>query len=543
MTVVLGENNVGKTALFDALDIALSGRGAATTDLRVRPNGSVSPELVVDLELGPWSGVKISDDVLDVFGAQVNAEPGTGRQRYFLRVIGTTDASKRAIKLRRGLVSDWDAATTADLAELDAVQRQSLWFSVLDARRDLVDDLRHRSSPWGKLLRRLQLDDVKRQQFEQQLSALSAQVMTALPDAAGLAVSLSRLSSVLSGQVTAARLSLLPKSIDELWRTTDLLVQAGAQAELPIGQQGMGARSLSSLLAFRAWLVAELAVVTAESGPPFLVLSAFEEPEAHLHPQAQRAVFHEIKAVHGQRLISTHSPYVASVAMMADYRVVRRSPGVSIRSASGLAADPSVEAKQLENIRRFCVERNADMVFARLVVLCEGETDAAVLRALAGVHFGMEPEHRGVTVVDMAGAGNTRTFVRYLDALGVPWVLLTDGDSAGRGEIAKLEADPLQAAHVPIDVFLCDVPDEPSDIERVIARFAPTAALRALGPAPGGAATPPGAPTEAELVRRLRDVKGAKSRRLAAELATEWTTLAAMPPVFRALFARADALL
>lgn len=64
-----------------------------------------------------------------------------------------------------------------------------------------------------------------------------------LPDAAKLAAAIGRVQSVLAGQVSKVRLAMLPKALNDLWRTADLLVQAVGHPELSIGQQGTPAES------------------------------------------------------------------------------------------------------------------------------------------------------------------------------------------------------------------------------------------------------------------------------------------------------------
>jgi len=49
-------------------------------------------------------------------------------------------------------------------------------------------------------------------------------------------------------------------------------------------------------------------------------MMAMEEPETHLHPQAQRSLFRQIKRMPGQRIISTHSPYICGQSEIAHIR-------------------------------------------------------------------------------------------------------------------------------------------------------------------------------------------------------------------------------
>ncbi|MEQ1734957.1 MAG: AAA family ATPase [Rhodoglobus sp.] len=532
-TVLMGENNVGKSALLEALGVAL-GAPATTSDLRILANGTTPSGFVIDLELAPWAGAMFGVDVIDLLGAMVRVV-AVNQQRYFIRVTGTPDATLRVVELKRVFVDSWNAPNSGATLPLTSDQRGALWFSLLDARRDLVEELRQRGSPWAKLLRRLQLSATDRAQFESSLATLSANIASALPSAANLAAVVSTLQSVLGGQVTSSRLALLPSSLDDVWKTTDLLIAAANQPELSIGRQGLGARSLSSLLAFRAWLEVEW---TGSAEAPLLVLTGFEEPEAHLHPQAQRAVFDEIGRVAGQKIISTHSPYFAAVAPLDSLRVLRRRTTPTIRSAQGISQAPGVDAAVLANIHRFCLQRNGDMLFARLVLLCEGDTDSGVLPSLARTWWGCQPEERGIAIVPMDSAFNGSTFARFLTALGIHWVMMLDGDPAGAQACAAIGAIAELVPELP-NVLLLSHGTHQVDLETLIARSAPLAVARTFGTNAAHAAAIANE-TEAELVARLYSVKGVLSRRLGQELAAEWPSRAHFPSGLADIFHRAD---
>lgn len=81
----------------------------------------------------------------------------------------------------------------------------------------------------------------------------------------------------------------------------------------------MGTRSWASMLAERAFidLMKELHDEEAE---PYHPIIAAEEPEAHLHPNAQRSLFSQLLDSGGQALVSTHSPYLAAMCSLPDLR-------------------------------------------------------------------------------------------------------------------------------------------------------------------------------------------------------------------------------
>jgi putative ATP-dependent endonuclease of OLD family len=82
---------------------------------------------------------------------------------------------------------------------------------------------------------------------------------------------------------------------------------------------GMGTRSWSSLLTLKSFI--GLLASNAETGKTvFFPVLAIEEPEAHLHPNAQKQLYSQINSIAGQKIISTHSPYIAAVAELGQIR-------------------------------------------------------------------------------------------------------------------------------------------------------------------------------------------------------------------------------
>ena len=120
----------------------------------------------------------------------------------------------------------------------------------------------------------------------------------------------------------AVELEALPRSIDDLIRAMDITIKSPSSSAFPVGLQGMGARSLAALLVFRSYVNF---VRPKQNEGQLMSVAAFEEPEAHLHPQSQRSVFEILEEIGGQRIVSTHSTHVASIADVRSYRLFRRN--------------------------------------------------------------------------------------------------------------------------------------------------------------------------------------------------------------------------
>lgn len=165
-----------------------------------------------------------------------------------------------------------------------------------------------------------------------------------------------------------------------------------------------------------------------------LVVAAFEEPEAHLHPQAHRAMLGLIAKLDGQKLVSTHSPHVVRVADIHAIRSISRdatgAPQCKAvpRRSNGV---PTFAGEELVHVTRFVQRNNGEILFARAVVVIEGDTEDFALPVFARHHWGKDPSLLGISFAHTDGAGNGKHVVRILECLGVPWVLMADGDDAG----------------------------------------------------------------------------------------------------------------
>lgn len=440
-TVLVGENNVGKTAILRALDLALGPTRAEDDDLRVDSVGSRVSELVIDVRIESATGDMFSDEIAGRLGDAVQlATP----QFVTLRTRGTATADGSGPVLERRWLAGWscDRTQALGLTELERPRSDQLTlvtFFLLDARRDLVEEVRQRRSYWGRLLSDVGIAPADRAALEATIAAVGRDVVDRSTVLAGLRDELGAVKQALGDAVAEVSIEALPARIDEVARAVDVLLKAPGSAALPLRLQGLGSRSLAVVMVFNAY--ARLRLGAGYDIPP-LSVSAFEEPEAHLHPHPQRAMFELISELPGQKIISTHSPFVTQVADLHDLRVLTRSgASIAVRSVPRTNPDgsPTFDADALAKVRRFVQRNNGEVLFARCVALHEGESEQGALPTFATHLWGVDPSSRGVSLVSVEGANNFQHYVRVLEFLRLPWVMLVDGDTAGAQGITSAE--------------------------------------------------------------------------------------------------------
>lgn len=440
LTLLLGENNSGKTSFLEALGVALGGRRASDDDLRLAVDGQRAKQFIVDVLIEPAEGDSFGTGATAVLGLAIYRRNGAP-DAVTIRAIGTSAEDGSGITVRRLFIQGWDGCGTDDAKLTESSNppvRQRvldlLSFTLLDARRDLVADLQQRGTSWGRLLARLDISSDAAGDIESALQVLGDKVIDGSDVLAGLRTKLRSLATALGSSVSHVDLAPLPARVDELARGIDVLVTAPGNASVPLRMQGMGSRSLAALTVFSAFVEMRLG---RDLGMTPLGVTALEEPEAHLHPQGQAAVATLIEELPGQKLVSTHASRVVGAADLHTIRVFRRtSTGIEVR-----ALRKSLDPRRAEQARRLAQGRFGDVLFARVVVLGDGATEAAALPVLARAEWGKDPGGLGAAFPEVGGLGHSdvEALVMLLEDLAIPWVALVDGDQAGHQAVAAWE--------------------------------------------------------------------------------------------------------
>ncbi len=430
-TVLIGENNSGKTTFLEALAVGLGERRAVIEDLFQNPE-SRAKEFQVDLRLQPMVGEEFSEGVIDIIGDAIQLEAGKA-DFFTMRVRGTVADDGLEIQLTRSFVRGWArdrvAAAALPLLKSPPITRESLallQFDMLDSRRDIVEQLRNRRTHWGKAISNPEIAAPLRTEIEAALKALGDDVLAGSPVLKKVRDDLQGLSQALAHGSLGVDVEALPRNLDDLVRAMDIIVTAPGSSAFGVRSQGMGTRSLAALLVFRSYVN----IVRPRIRPDrILSLSAFEEPEAHLHPQSQRAVFRILSEIGGQRVLSTHSTHVASIADVSAFRLFRRKGAET--SIHYVDAPTVASWGDPERVRRFIQIENPEVLFAKVVGIVEGQSEAGAFPVLAReVWSPRGADGVGVSLISSGGAGNSKHILPLLAALSIPWVIFCDGDAA-----------------------------------------------------------------------------------------------------------------
>lgn len=440
--LLVGMNNAGKTSFLRALHLALGldRRLISPEDFSLDADGTEAQDILIDVRIVPvdgggaraqkfdqkWVDNDLGNDVI-----QVDAQDW---EFAAIRTRISRDAVKSDITIERHALRGWP--------EFPAWPKQMPWKRIgrfeqlaaffMDAQRDIVGDLRARSSYMGRLLSKVEIPDAAVAELEERIRVLN-------DDIVGQSEVLSHVRGVLAGlnrTVPAfgegVEISPVSKNMRELVKGVGVHFTDGAGSSFPLESHGMGTRSWASLLSFDAY-VSWTARLADREGLPFHPVLFLEEPEAHLHPNAQRSVYGQLCKGNGQRIVSTHSPYIAGQADLE--ALVHFSKGPSGTVIRRLPID-QLDSEDIRKIRREIFRSRGELLFARAVVLFEGETEEQALPLFAQRHWNRDPFEVGVAFVGVGGDGNYAPFLRTFEEMGIPWFIFSDGEAKARDNVA-----------------------------------------------------------------------------------------------------------
>ena len=231
-----------------------------------------------------------------------------------------------------------------------------------------------------------------------------------------------------TNQITAleAEIDFEPKKA----ATVVLHVSDAANVRNPLSSRGLGIQRLA-VIAFLKRQQARKAQ-GKNGGDPSVpsrrVIYAIEEPETFLHPAAQRDFYYSLRS-----LSQGASPYQIVATTHSTVFVDRMHPhelALLVRDGTGITSARQVTEDDLEeSIRRELGLRNSDYFFANCLLCFEGETEQEALPVIGETCLNATLDERGIMPVCIRGKDNFPFFLKAANVIGVPVVLMADGDA------------------------------------------------------------------------------------------------------------------
>jgi putative ATP-dependent endonuclease of OLD family len=434
--ILIGQNNVGKSNLMRAIDIAFNGSRTISEDDIYVENGehlSKDKTAIIDMKICPmFNNAKtnqFSDFWTGVFTDKWIVTDEINGNYVGIRTVIEFDIKRNDYIITRKPIKEWnDSIETAKVGKKQSFTSDMSDYMnhfYMDAHRDVTEDIRDRKSYFGRATSKVDLDDDKINELESKLNAVNQEIIGSISAIEDTKNSIARIGNTLGGSESVVQIEPLSRKISDLHKGMDITYKDGEAATFSVAQHGMGTRSWISFLTLGAYVNYFYKNVKAdnEEADDYVLLS-LEEPEAHLHPQAQKQIYKQLLEFRGQKIVSTHSTSVLAQAELKDIIQFKKKKGKTYVCKFDVENYDDLE---LQKIKREVIRTQGELIFSNAIILCEGITEEQELPIYFKEFFGIDPTFLGVNIIGIGGQ-NYSTYLKFIKEFNIDWYIFSDGE-------------------------------------------------------------------------------------------------------------------
>lgn len=463
-TIIIGENNIGKSNLLEAISLVLSNDILAYKKRRLEIedinfdaisefkrniiekeiDDIVFPEVRIDLYVKEpnWDQETVIDNWWYDFESKIArfsylfSYRSKRRKQFLLKQKENINGKNEteAIEYIDFPIDSYEFELIGGVSDskVDGYYLKMLKMDYLDALRDAKRELNSNSDK--KLLYRI-LSDRKEEQFEEIKSLIIELDKAVKSDKNVLEILRKDIGDYLDKISLETETS--NNNVDFMFSSIELSevlkkigLQYGGDA-ISIDRNGLGRNNLLYIAVVMAHLY--------EKENEYFRLVALEEPEAHINPILQRHLSINIKGEEDDKqqiIITTHSTHIASYLDLQN-TVVLFKDGKEIKNhylLSGFNEKRAADKRTIRYLQKWLNATNSTMFFSRKVIFVEGIAEEILIPIFYQWKYGTSLDKINCQVVNINGV----SFSHFLDIVKngyfVKSAVLTDSDCKKKTE-------------------------------------------------------------------------------------------------------------
>lgn len=507
-TLIIGENNVGKSNLLDSIGLLLSQDVSffkkrtleladfnydsiikfkrAVLDMSIPESEIEYPIIEVEATLTDWN-LEQESVIADWFSDKDCTE---AKLCYVFAPIPKFDKAEE-IRTQRNFIKDYENSIgkqnfeeIPESAKLDLLNfpiskyhytiyggnnRDSqangyhlaqLKFELLDALRDAGNELV--ASHNNRLLFRIlnAREENEYQELKAQLVGLQDTIdknLTLKKIEAGISAQLNKISLVTDSLTNQVNLIFSLPDVADVLKKISLIY---GDNPVKIERNGTGRNNLLFIS-----LVLSFIEDTQKAQSAYFRIVGIEEPEAHLHPNLQDHLAHNverlIKGINGhirkdiQLLITSHSTHVTTKVDFDNTVVLYKSNGeITSHYILDGFGNNAMAKKQVQYLNKYLDAVNANMFYSPKIILVEGISEKLLLPVFFELVTKHSTERLGCCIINVNGLAFSNFLEIIKNGYFLKCLVLTDKDSdtdqENRAEILKEDCQSIP--HIEISV-------------------------------------------------------------------------------------------
>lgn len=436
LTVLIGENNIGKSTILDAIRLVLTHgftvrRAGQLTEYDFHLGSSdatpqkADPITIIlhfaESEMDEWS-----DETIQQLNEVIQID-NDGLNHIWLCMKGAYQPATSTFDANWSFLNPNGITLQLRNNSIFNILSRLVPIFFLSALRDASHEFGQRGHFWSSFLKTIQLPDEKREEIERVLNDINSSVINADAGLTEVAKKIATTGRIIPlAEDNPVVLEAIPTRVFDMVNKIQVFFKSIGGAKIPLQRYGEGTQSLSVLMLFQAFTEYTLSETYAPESTPILAL---EEPEAHLHPSAIRMIGTLLGNMPGQVLVTSHSGELISRVPVTSIRRLYKKNG---ETKVGYIDKNRFVDREIQAINYSIKLTRGHYLFSRCWLFVEGESDFHIMPLLFDA-MGHSQDSISFSVIEISQViDKGEPLIKFAQALGIEWFLMADGDAAGR---------------------------------------------------------------------------------------------------------------